>query len=77
MSPLSEEQRYRSAQSIAKTSILLTHLSINGSGPVLRVVFVHDLKGNRSEEVSQGEPVRRVISVSTAYLDPMGYEADD
>lgn len=77
MSPLSEEQRYRSAQTIAKTNNSMTHLSVNRSGPILRVVFVHDLEGDRSEEVSQGEPARREISVRTAYLDLMGYESDD
>lgn len=68
MSPLSEEQRYRSAQTIAKTSISITYLSVNRSGPVLRVVFVHDLEGDRSEEVSQGEPTSNLMAVRIVIL---------
>jgi hypothetical protein len=61
MSPLLKQWK-ASALSIAKTNISITHLSVNRSGPVLRVVFVHHLEGDRSEEISQGEPVSEIVS---------------
>jgi hypothetical protein len=78
VSPLSKQQWIPSAPSIAKTNISITHLSVNRGGPILRVIFVHDLEGDRSEEVSQGEPVNRLMSVKILLcFDLMSYERGD